>query len=134
MNPQSLEDLFALTEDWVGLPWNVSLEDVRCLHWITIKGDYLALGPMVTWGRIRASDLVQKLAPSLWELSQGFEHNRTLGEELLKPSPQGPGEKLISLGAKVELLSRGSFSEIDLSFPLPIAKGELLRSVLVPLA
>ncbi|SMG33461.1 FAD binding domain-containing protein [Dethiosulfovibrio salsuginis] len=134
MNPQSLEDLFTLAGDWAGLPQDVSLEDVRCLQWISIKGDYLAIGPMVTWGRIRGSDLVQKLAPSLLELSQGFEQNRTLGEELLKPSPQGPGEKLISLGAKVELLSSGSSRETDLSFPLPIAEGELLRSVLIPLA
>nr|WP_321500649.1 hypothetical protein [uncultured Dethiosulfovibrio sp.] len=134
MNPQSLEDLFALTADWAGLPQDVSLEDVQCLHWISIKGDYLALGAMVTWERIGASDLVQKLAPSLWELADGFEQNRTLGEELLKPSPQGPMEKLAKLRIKVELLSRESSRETDLSSLLPIAKGELLRSVLVPLA
>ena len=133
MKPASLEDAVSLMGDDVGFPGGASLEDVQCLHWISISGNQLVVGSLVPWGRLRDSALVKDVSPRLWDASLSFDANWAVGESLIKCPPDGPTEIPIALGARIELISSASHREIDLSSPPQIAPGELLVSVRFPL-
>lgn len=133
MKPASLEDAVSLMGDDVGFPGGASLEDVRCLHWISIGGNQLIVGSLVPWGRLRNSALVKDVLSRLWDASLSFDENWAVGESLIKFPPGDPTEISIALGARIELISSTSHREIDLSSPPQIYPGELLVSVRFPL-